>query len=276
MYFKITNKKEKHHGYQYKDGLNVLNEEFNQTGSCVAGGFYFTTLEHISKFYGYGINIRVVELPESDRDFLMVKDPESDKWRANKIILGKKYSLFDPITYQELGLNITENNYLINNASRHGCLDVLKRWKKSGLILKYTHDAIDTASKNGHTHILDWWLNSGFELKYSNNAIEYASGYGRVNVLEWWKKSGLKLKYSCSAIDFASHGCHLNVLDWWINSGLKLKYTSDAFNFATNTDTHVFDWWKNSGLEIKSNFCTMDQAIEWLCESIVSVGNFWF
>jgi len=44
----------------------------------------------------------------------MAKDPDENKWRANKIILGKKYSLIDPLTYIELGLDIAKNYELIN------------------------------------------------------------------------------------------------------------------------------------------------------------------
>lgn len=34
IYYKITNINENHHGYQYKNGLNVLDKEFNYNGSC--------------------------------------------------------------------------------------------------------------------------------------------------------------------------------------------------------------------------------------------------
>lgn len=30
IYFKITNKDENHHGYQYRDKLNILIEQFNE------------------------------------------------------------------------------------------------------------------------------------------------------------------------------------------------------------------------------------------------------
>ena len=57
-YFKVTNLSENHNGHQYRDGLNELSGEFNYDPeeSCVAGGFYFTTSEHIDKFIitGYG------------------------------------------------------------------------------------------------------------------------------------------------------------------------------------------------------------------------------
>ena len=92
-YYKITNKEENHNGFQYQDGLNVLEESFNDDpiASCVSGGFYFTTKEHIHKFYNYGIYIRIVKLPTDDPEFKIIKDPEGDKWRANKIILCKKF-----------------------------------------------------------------------------------------------------------------------------------------------------------------------------------------
>ena len=101
-YFKITNEQENHNGYQYVDGLNVLNMPFAEEGSCVPGGFYFTDAENILFYLSYGIYLREISLPETDPDFKMVKDPEDDKWRANKIILGKRYNLSDISTFEYL------------------------------------------------------------------------------------------------------------------------------------------------------------------------------
>jgi len=101
-YYKVTNEQECHNGYQYKDGLNILKEEFNDNpkASCVAGGFYFTDYEHLPRFFKYGTWIREVTIPTDAR---VVKDPEGDKWRTDKIILGNKYHIkndfakwFDP------------------------------------------------------------------------------------------------------------------------------------------------------------------------------------
>ncbi|AYV85343.1 MAG: ankyrin repeat protein [Satyrvirus sp.] len=43
LYFKIMNVKENHHGYQYRDGLNVLDKEFDDDpyNHCSKGGLYF-------------------------------------------------------------------------------------------------------------------------------------------------------------------------------------------------------------------------------------------
>ena len=47
IYYKITNAKENHHGFQYRTGLNILQEKFNDSPEkCGAGGLYFS-----NKFY---------------------------------------------------------------------------------------------------------------------------------------------------------------------------------------------------------------------------------
>ena len=42
-FYKFTNNKEIHYGYQYVDGLNIDTNEFNiEGGECSKGGLYFT------------------------------------------------------------------------------------------------------------------------------------------------------------------------------------------------------------------------------------------
>jgi hypothetical protein len=101
-WFKITNFKEYHNDHQYKDGLNILNKPFEKEGSCVAGGLYFTNIESIHEFAYYGCFIREITIPD---DALIVKDPGTpQKWRADKIFLGKKYPLYDKETIYNLGI----------------------------------------------------------------------------------------------------------------------------------------------------------------------------
>lgn len=93
-YYKITNKNECHNGYQYKDGLNVLNEPFNDNpeDSCCPGGFYFTDYDNLLSFLDYGIWIREVKIPEDAR---VIKDKSGDKWRTDKIILLNRYHIYN-------------------------------------------------------------------------------------------------------------------------------------------------------------------------------------
>ena len=135
IFYKITNKKERHNGYQYQTGLNKLNGKFdnNKKHSCVAGGLYFTDAKNIMSYLDYGINLREVYLP-NDKGFKCVKDPDDDddgdKWRANMIILGKKYDLAHVKTIKML---------VKNGASLKKHIDNLMEWatenKKKDLVI---------------------------------------------------------------------------------------------------------------------------------------------
>jgi|GEM_PF-4079691 len=92
-YYKITNEKEKHYNFQYKNGLNVLKEKFNNNplDSCVPGGFYFTDQNNIFGFLD-GYWVREVSIPP---DAQVVLDPDGNKWRTDKIIFEKKYTILE-------------------------------------------------------------------------------------------------------------------------------------------------------------------------------------
>ena len=185
MYFKITNENENHNGYQYQDRLNVLDKPFEKEGSCVPGGLYYTTLEHIHKFYGYGVWIREVTIPDNAE---MVLDPEGNKCRADKIILGKKYPLYDIETIKKF--NLIVDTEFIGLASMLGQTDFLEYWlkhcKESGLEFKYTPWAIDCASEQGHIEVLEWWKQSGLKLKYNAEGFKHAFRNNHSKVLEWY------------------------------------------------------------------------------------------
>ena len=243
-YFKVTNYNEIHHGYVYKDGLNILDKPFEDKGSCVIGGLYFTTLDHIEKYYIFGCYLREIILPIDNPHFKMVMDPLiRGVYRANMIILGNRYSLLDINTYIKFGLQIENNENIIDLASGQGQIEVLNWWKKSGFNLKYSYYALDRASSNGQIKVLNWWKKSGLELKYSDYALDWASGNARIEILNWWKNSGLELKYSDRALNWASQNDHIEVLNWWKNSGLELKYSNCALGLASeNGKTEVLNW----------------------------------
>src|SRR5580692_36275 len=137
MYFKITNEKENHNGFQYVTGLNVLEEEFNDDPekSCCEGGLYFTDAKNIFKFLEYGIYLREIQLP-TNPDLKIVKDNTGDKWRANMIILGKRYELSQKETFQlliEAGADVHANNdYAFKWSAERGHLEVIRLLIKAG------------------------------------------------------------------------------------------------------------------------------------------------
>lgn len=110
------NKEENHRGLQYRDGMVVDTVPFNnnENEACCAGGIYFTDKEHIKFHFEYYINpffIREIVLPKCCSDFQMVKvngdqhEPiMTNVFRANKIICGKKYNVYDVSTIVEFKL----------------------------------------------------------------------------------------------------------------------------------------------------------------------------
>jgi hypothetical protein len=146
------------------------------------------------------------------------------RYNANKLILGEKYSVFDIKTIIKFNININCKLY-IQYACRIGIVSVLEYWKNSydNSLLEYDYEAIDEASKNGHIDVLNWWLRCGLRLEYTSNAIDKASECSKINVLEWWKNSGLELKYTEKAFDTIIHANTKISHDWWIRSGLKIK-----------------------------------------------------
>ena len=80
--------------------MNVLDKPFEETGTCVPGGLYFSDTENIFGYLNYGVHLRDIELPLEDNDLKMVVD--GDKYRANKIILGAKYELANIDTFKYL------------------------------------------------------------------------------------------------------------------------------------------------------------------------------
>lgn len=122
-FYKILNEEENHYGMQYKTGLNVDILPFNPTGECTGGGIYFTR-EDIFAFVQYGVWVRKVTIPENDEIY---EDPgKPKKWKAHRIILGKRRRINDIELIQELldeGANIHIRKEKILRWARHNRYD---------------------------------------------------------------------------------------------------------------------------------------------------------
>ncbi len=126
MYLKITNAEENHHSLQYQDGLIIDPIPFAKEGSCCPGEIYFTTPEYICTFLYIGDYIREVTIPE---DAEMVMDPEGDKWRASKVILGPRKDLSEVETWKwlvEIGVEIDWYGFVLRWAYNKGHSKILE------------------------------------------------------------------------------------------------------------------------------------------------------
>jgi len=218
LYFKITNAKENHHGFQYCDGLNILTEEFNDDpdATCVTGGFYFTDAEHILEFLEYGIYLREITLPIHDPDFKMVQD--YNKWRANKIILGKKYNLCDVSTFKYLkdqGSSFN-NDFLLQYASKNKSHpEVIQFSILEGANIHTGNDyAVRLASKIGHLKVVQFLVSNGADIHADNDyAVRFASRNGHLDVVKFLISKGANIhSYNDSAARWASRNGHSEVV----------------------------------------------------------------
>jgi hypothetical protein len=199
IYYKITNEKENHHGYQYKDGLNVLDKPFEPTGSCVVGGLYFTTKEYIHHFLSYGCWLREITLPD---DAQMVQDSGTDpvKYRADKIILGKRRHLYCKETVQECPWIFINDYYNtgLEYACIHGHLDIAKYMVECGA--NNFNYGLWYACENGHLDIVKYMVECG---AYNfNNGLENACYNGRLDIAKYMVGCGANvfndgLYYAC-------------------------------------------------------------------------------
>jgi hypothetical protein len=112
-YFKIFKESDKHHGFQYHDGVNV-DDEFNEKPNC-GNGMFFTTRENIHIFYEYGTYIRKV-IPLGK-----VVKVGSDKFKTNKLELKKRYWLGDLETYSKLNIPMLS----MDLSSMYGFISIL-------------------------------------------------------------------------------------------------------------------------------------------------------
>lgn len=89
-YFKVIKNDMRHYNHTYKEGLNILLDEFNSDpkDSCVPGGFYFSDLQNISNFFTLGHKVWEVKIPQ---DAQVVRDlGDLVKWRTDKIRLKRR------------------------------------------------------------------------------------------------------------------------------------------------------------------------------------------
>lgn len=162
-YYKVLNIDECHHGFQYKEGLNVDTLPFYPKGRCEAGGLYFAS-EDILYFLDYGPIIREVTLPEGEEVY---KDNEGVvcyehpiKYKAHRIILGPRQNTNDMKFWEGLladgtiqfrdDLNIVTSGVRVNN------LALVKLLLSDGRINPGMHSnhAIQLASANGNVEMI--------------------------------------------------------------------------------------------------------------------------
>lgn len=207
-WFKITNENECHHGFQYQDGLNVLKGPFNDdpNASCCAGGFYFSDITNIPKFFGYGCYLRELTLPLTDPEFKIIKDPSGDKWRANKLILGKRHDLWSIDTFNmliERGVDLsTYNNFILQCAYLHGHFDIIILLVEKGYGVILYNEILRTASQQKHFETVKYIIEKGADIHTGSDiALRMAVVWGNLEMVKYLVTKGADI-HACGDESF--------------------------------------------------------------------------
>jgi hypothetical protein len=302
-YYIITNATETCDQFVYQTGLNILTHTLIEENSF-NNDMYFTTANHIHKCYHMGIYIREVILPIWEPNFRLKVNAIGSKWQANMIILGERYSLFEPKTYEKLGLDMRHNTHLLDHASAHGLVFYLD-WCIQNSLYEYSINAFDRAAVNGHLNVIEWWIqqakNKQLRLKYSHLAMDGASANGHIHILEYIKNIGIKRKYTIDALDIAAANGHDHVIYWWLTSGIPticnqahhlaavnghlstlqllcsfdlrpVFYTNTLDLVSSGGHINILCWWLENKLDLVYSEKSIDMAS---IEGHISVLNWW-
>ena len=249
IYYKITNAEEKHYDFQYRDGLNILKEEFNDNPyyHCCKGGLYFTDIDHIADFLEYGIYLREITLPINEQNFKMIKD--NNKYRANMIILGKRYELKDVSTIKMLmersPYTTTRDSLVWWNIS-NGCVDGLEYMINNGA--KINGDlkfAIEHVSWRGYSEMLKYLLTKFNNLNLNvlmldsirNN--QYGSELINLKTIQAFVEAGVDVHVENERllINYAAHGMY-SIVKYLIENGADIHAAND---YALRRIVHLND-----------------------------------
>ncbi|GAA6016065.1 hypothetical protein JCM11491_000657 [Sporobolomyces phaffii] len=196
------------------------------------------------------------DLAQLDRQCKRLLPVVASAWGRTSVLEWAQRSLLglkpDPRTTAEA----------IDEASRHGQVQVLDFWRDSGLPLNYSEAALDSATIKRQLGSLEWWKNSGLPLKIGY-VLDFASMEGSTVCLDWWADSGLAVRYSKAALYSLSKNGNVTLLDWWQHSRFNLVYDKEVLINATRYgQTKVLDWWLNSGLDIEYRYFDIEEALE--------------
>ncbi|AQN68743.1 ankyrin repeat protein [Saudi moumouvirus] len=240
LYFKITNDDECHHGFQYKDGLNVLKGEFNNSqDSCVPGRLYFSDPENILKFLNYGIYLREVFLPIDNPDFKMIKDPDGDKYGANMIILGKRRDLRDPETWKymiSIGVDIYAKNYALKWASNNVHFEIFKYLIENGInIHSDNNNLLGLACRDGHLEIVKYLVKKGADIHVNDDyTLRLACEYGHLKIVKYLVKKGANIfSKNNDPLRKALEKRNLEVATFLVEKGARVYAKSDIIRLVS-------------------------------------------
>ncbi|AGF85728.1 repeat protein [Moumouvirus goulette] len=291
LYFKITNESECHHGYQYKNGLNILEGEFNDDPKdyCVPGRLYFCEPKDIHHYLGYGIYLREIYLPTENPNFKMVIN-RLKIYGANMIILGKKYHLNDLSTWKymvECGLDINWNeNEPLKCAIYYGYLEIVKKLIKCednfSAYQKICGNSLVYAINGGYLDIVKRLTNTLSTYSDLSYALLHSSSSGNLEIVQFLIESGANIHANNDiALKTASLNGHLEIVQYLVSIGANINTSKNyAIRWAARRGhLQVVKYLLECGVDICANNnytlrCIIDYGHPKIVEYVMGLNDY--
>ena len=162
-------------------------------------GFFFTTKPNILLYCNRGYILREVIVP-STVSCNVIKHPDKELWSADKIILGKNYSMTNLETFKLLDIPVSIDKQL-EHAIVDSDLDFFKQWERNRFNpqstyaqIQMTESIIVRVIKFSSVMILDWIFEHALHYAQTQNKVTYifttltlfnAVIFGRLDILRW-------------------------------------------------------------------------------------------
>ena len=180
-YYKIVSSDMTHHGFVYKEGLNIDTELFDEIPNC-GGGLFFSDAQNILSFVNYGNLIAEVEVPDGTK-IVQVED----KYKAHAIVLKNIRPIWTIDTFKyfiEEGINIhADDDWALRYAAINGYLEVVIYLIDKGANIHADDDwALISAAFNGYLEVVRYLIDNGANIHARN---DYAFKYGTAEVITY-------------------------------------------------------------------------------------------
>lgn len=148
-YYKLTNMNGAHHGYEFKEGLNIDIYPWN-TANCAPGGIYITTMEHMPAWLWYSDYIgRMYWIWDAEIDTRYPYNQETFKVKAHAVKLSNRRLIMDlpewkDAAFQKAAVLMNRSYKTLSYYITDPCIEVYMAFVENGIVSYY----IETKEKN--------------------------------------------------------------------------------------------------------------------------------
>ena len=138
VFVKLTNKDCIHNGYEYREGINIIDEPFNNEKICDKGGLYFCRQKDFAKWIEYNDNHMYWIWDVVILDDAKIVDMD-DKLKTDKFILSNKRCIW--LDYELCKLAVQQDGFALSFVKIEQNEELCKlAVQQNGLSLEYVKE----------------------------------------------------------------------------------------------------------------------------------------